>query len=68
MGGGEGRGRGQGIFHPPCHILHYHKVLCPKGTSHNQETRVFGHCIHTLISVDTGTFRLDVCLDISDEN
>ncbi len=34
----------------------------------NQETQVFGHCIHTLISVDTGTQRLDVCLVISGEN
>ncbi len=33
--GGRGRGRGQGTFHPPCHILHYHMVLCPEGTSHN---------------------------------
>ncbi len=30
LGGGEGvEGRGQGIFHPPCHILHYHMVLRP---------------------------------------
>ncbi len=36
--GGRGfRGQGQGIFHPPCHILHYHMVLRPKGTSHNHE-------------------------------
>ncbi len=42
--GGLGRGRGRGVeggwgqggtFHPPCHILHYHMVLWPKGTSHN---------------------------------
>ncbi len=30
---GEGRGvkggEGQGTFHPPCHILHYHMVLRP---------------------------------------
>ncbi len=29
------RGRGQGTFHPPCHILHDHMVLRPEGTSHN---------------------------------
>ncbi len=34
-GGGWGRGMGQGTFHPPCYILHYHMVLRPKGTSHN---------------------------------
>ncbi len=34
-------GRGQGTFHPPCHILHYHMVLRPKGTSHNEGTRGF---------------------------
>ncbi len=34
-GGGSG-GRGQGTFHPPCHILHCHMVLRPKGTSHNE--------------------------------
>ncbi len=31
----QGRGRGQGTFHPPCHVLHYHMVLRPEGTSHN---------------------------------
>ncbi len=30
-GGGLGEGRGQGTFHPPCHILHYHMVLAQKG-------------------------------------
>ncbi len=39
-GGGLGRGvrggRGQGTFHPPCHILHYHMVLRPKRTSQNE--------------------------------
>ncbi len=41
-GGGLGRGRGvgggagdQGIFPSTCHILHYHIVLRPEGTSHN---------------------------------
>ncbi len=34
-GGGLG-GRGQGTFHPPCHVLHYHMVLRPEGTSHNK--------------------------------
>ncbi len=33
---GGGWGGGQGTFHPPCQILHYHMVLRPKGTSHNQ--------------------------------
>ncbi len=38
-GGWERRveGRGQGTFHPPCHIRHYHMVLRPKGTSHSQD-------------------------------
>ncbi len=39
VGGAEGVGgreRGQGTFHPSCHILHYHMVLRPKGTSHNK--------------------------------
>ncbi len=31
MGRREGvKGEGQGIFHPPCHVLHYHMVLRPK--------------------------------------
>ncbi len=50
-GVGSGRGRGdlagggglvgggvQGILHPPCYTLHYHMVLRPKGTSHNNVT------------------------------
>ena len=32
-----GKGRRQGTFHPPCHILHCHMVLRPKGTSHNEQ-------------------------------
>ncbi len=28
-----GRGRGQGTFQSSCHILHYHVVLRPEGTS-----------------------------------
>ncbi len=39
MGDGEGVGEGgggQGTFHPTCHLLHYHMVLRPKGTSHNE--------------------------------
>ncbi len=33
--GGRGLGgRGQGTFPFSCHILHYHMVLRPKGTSH----------------------------------
>ncbi len=36
QGRGLGEGRGQGIFHPPCHILHHHMVLRPKGTSQNK--------------------------------
>ncbi len=31
----RGRGRGQGTFQPPCHTLHDHIVIRPKGTSHN---------------------------------
>ncbi len=34
-GGGGLRGRGQGTFHPPCHVLHDHMALRPKMTSHN---------------------------------
>ncbi len=30
-GGRWGRGRGQGTFHPHCHVLHYHMVLRLKG-------------------------------------
>ncbi len=43
VGGGSGRGegglaggRGAGTFQSSCHILHYHMVLRPKGTSHNR--------------------------------
>ncbi len=43
VGGGGGGGRGEvggggwgwGTFHPPCHVLHHHIMLRPKGTSHN---------------------------------
>ncbi len=36
MGRGSGRGEeGQGTFQSSCHQLHYHMVLRPKGTSHN---------------------------------
>ncbi len=38
-GGGSGRGRGQGTSQSSCHRLHYHMVLRPKGTSHNEEKR-----------------------------
>ncbi len=34
--GGGPWGRGQGTFWSSCHILHYHMVLRPKGTLHNQ--------------------------------
>ncbi len=47
-GGGGGRGRGQGTFHLPCHILHYHMVLRPKGTSHNDHR---AECLPHLWSV-----------------
>ncbi len=44
-------------------------VLFANGQIRNQETRVFGHCIQTLVSVDTDTRRLDVCgYAISGEN
>ncbi len=36
-GGGGLGGRGQGTFHPPCYVLHYHMVLRPEGTSYNKE-------------------------------
>ena len=40
-GQGVGEGvRGQGIFHPPCHILHHHMVLLPEGTSHTKASRL----------------------------
>ena len=32
------QGGGQGTFQSSCHILHYHMVLRPKGTSHNEVT------------------------------
>ncbi len=34
-GGLSAGGGGQGTFWSSCHILHYHMVLRPKGTSHN---------------------------------
>ncbi len=34
--GGPIGGRGQGTFQSSCHVLHYHMVLRPKGTSHNK--------------------------------
>ncbi len=40
--GGSTTGGGvwpEGIFHSSCHTLHYHMVLRPKGTSHNQLTQ-----------------------------
>ncbi len=48
-GSGQGGGGGQGTFHPPCHILHYHMVLRPKGTSHNKDAMPI--CENVLISV-----------------
>ncbi len=46
--GEGGWGRGQGTFHPPCHILHYHLVLRPEGTSHNNAHSAFIKLITTL--------------------
>ncbi len=48
------RGRGQGTFHPPCHILHDHMVLRPEGTSHNKPSlcQLWGR----LGSLHTGVF------------
>ncbi len=53
-GGGSGWREGvQGTFQSSCHILYYHMVLCPKGTSHNkvslciatvQETQILSRC------------------------
>ncbi len=34
--GGGGLGEGHKTFYPPSHTLHYHMVLCPEGTSHNE--------------------------------
>ncbi len=50
--GGGLRGRGQGTFHPPCCILHYHMVLRPEGTSHNNKPKqhnslqILFYCLH----------------------
>ncbi len=52
VGGGEGvgegegvdGGRGQGTFHPPCHVLHYYMVLRPEGTSHNKRAGARTQC------------------------
>ncbi len=41
-GGGSHRGRGQGTFWSSCHILHYHVVLRPEGTSHNYKNTFQG--------------------------
>ncbi len=38
LAGGGGFHRGQGTFWSSCHVLHYHMVLRPKGTSHNVRT------------------------------
>ncbi len=39
-GRGRGRGsRGQGTFHPPYHILHYHMVLALKGLRTTRELK-----------------------------
>ncbi len=35
--------QGEGTFHPPCHILHYHMVLWPEGTSHNNGLELGSH-------------------------
>ena len=37
VGGGVWPKGGQGTFWSSCHILHYHMVLHPKGTSHNDD-------------------------------
>ncbi len=44
-GGGSGGGRGQGTFHPPYHVLHYHMVLRPEGTSHNKSSFNTDRCV-----------------------
>ena len=38
-GGGGLTGEGQGTFHPTCHMLHYHMVFRPKGTSQMSELK-----------------------------
>ncbi len=40
IGRGSYGGRGQGTFQSSCHILHYHMVLRPKGTSHNDKFEI----------------------------
>ncbi len=40
VGGGGPEGRGQGTFPSTCHVLRYHMVLRPKGTSHNEWMRI----------------------------
>ncbi len=50
-GGGWGRGRGQRTFHPPCHTLHYHMVLRPEGTSHNNTTLCAGYVVDLLDAI-----------------
>ncbi len=60
VGGGEGvRERGQGTFHPPCHVLHYHMVLRPKGTSHNQ--KIYSQLLLLIHSLETGSSESWTC-------
>ncbi len=40
-GGGGLGGGGQGTFPSTCHILHYHTVHRPEGTSHNNRGLLF---------------------------
>ncbi len=59
-GGGSLRGEGgQGTLQSSCHILHYHMVLRPKGTSHNETREVMLNCTiqGTLPQICTTTNR-----------
>ncbi len=53
--GGLAGGRGQGTFQSSCHILHYHMVLRPEGTSHNyQYSTVFSGILDSLQPATSG--------------
>ncbi len=49
---------GQGTIHPPCQVLHYHMVLCPKGTSHNDLGYITR--LHAELTTDVLEHRLRV--------
>ncbi len=60
-GWGRGvRGRGQGTFQSSCHVLHYHMVLRPRGTSHNEAIVSFG-CYLSTIKPNKALLRSHAC-------